>query len=560
MNKLINIRLRKAANLLQSQRFFEARKICTEILAKHPHNTDALSILASICMRDGNQDSAIVLLKSAIKLQPQQATYHFSLGLALICSGALAEAITHLRTAININPNFSDAHIRLCSTAGQLGRFDEAIKAGKHAVRLDPNSYVAHTNLAAAYEASCDGELAVRHYKKAVHLAPNNAVIQESLGNALVAIGDKQSADECYRHATRIQPKHTSPYIQIAQLHRYSSTDHPDFKKIQSLLLNESIPEFGRAHLHFALGKMFDNCGCYDVAFEHFNQGNRIVDKYAIFDPETFIDTLSRIKEFYTPELLHNMSGMGNPSQLPIFIVGMPRSGTTLIEQLIASHPDAFGAGEVTWFGTIEQRVIRASGSTSQYPECVKSLDIDSVHTLTNKYIQHIKMLAKNVDYLRITDKLPGNFIHIGLINLLFPNAIIINCQRNPLDTCLSIYSNYFPNNVPFGYSLENLGIVYSQYQSLMRHWETVMPNRVINISYEALANNPETEIKRIIEFTGLPWNSTCLEFHNNKRTIRTVTAFQIRQPIYSSAIGRWNHYKRYLSQLTDMLRQVSTT
>ena len=240
---------------------------------------------------------------------------------------------------------------------------------------------------------------------------------------------------------------------------------------------------------------------------------------------------------------------MGNISNTPVFIVGVPRSGTSLVEQILSSHSDVFGAGELTWVGVVASSIQDNLKTDTHYPECIQELTKSNINGLAEQYLRYLHTLANNES--RITDKMPNNFLHLGLIHILFPNARIIHCRRDPRDTCVSIYTEYFPDGLPYSYNLLKLGAFYKQYERIMDHWRTVIgAGLIIDIDYENLVKNQEEESRRLVKFIGLDWDDSCMDFYRKKRRVNTVSNLQVKKPMYSSSIGRWKHYEKYLQTL----------
>lgn len=554
MTSLQKSRLKQAIKRFRSGKLAEADRLCSTILGKEPDNTGALSLLADIALERGDFNSRLAALDKIVSLRPEQPVYQFNLGMAFLQADMPEKAIQCLRTSVRLKPDFGEAHSRLCGTAGQLGKLEEAVIAGETAVHLIPNSVVAQLNLATAYDAIGRTQLALHHYKLSSNLAPDNPVIRCVLGDALIGAGARQEAERSYRKAIELQPQYTPPYRQLSRLHKYTTAANKDFSRISNLLKDTSIAESARSHLHFALGKMYEDCGLYNESFQHLEIANQIENKKHNFNPGAFTAFASDVISFYTSDFLENRASIGDPSTVPVFIVGMPRSGSTLVEQIIACHPQGFGGGELYWFGQIEHKLRNIISTSDPYPVCVRNLDVKSSRSLAGEYLEYLGTLSEDGNYARITDKLLGNFMHLGLITLLFRNARIIHCRRNPLDTCFSIYSILFPGNLNFSHDLKNIGLVYNQYTRLMQHWETVMPTRIMTVDYEDLVQNQESASRRLIDFIGLSWDDACLDFSRNKNRVRTVSAFQVRKGMYTSAVGRWTHFEKHLEPLFETL------
>ena len=303
----------------------------------------------------------------------------------------------------------------------------------------------------------------------------------------------------------------------------------------------ENLPVEEQIHLHFALGKALADIREYEQSFRHQLQANALQRQQFTYDEIGAHTKIDRIRSAFTPEVMQSLTGVGDPSSLPVFIVGMPRSGTSLIEQILASHPRVFGAGELDLLG---QLVIAGTSN---------GITRDWVQTLGPRYLSGIRALAPPRD--RITDKMPSNFLFVGLIHIALPNARIIHARRNPVDTCLSCFSKLFAGEQQFAYDLGELGRYYRAYDRLMAHWRDVLPEgRMLEVDYEEVVADLEVQARRIIGYCGLEWNDACLEFHKTERAVRTASVMQVRQPIYRSSIGRWRPYARMLTPLLDAL------
>ena len=305
--------------------------------------------------------------------------------------------------------------------------------------------------------------------------------------------------------------------------------------------------------LHFALGKAFADVGDHQQSFQHLLKGNALKrQEFVEHDEARLLARFARIEAVFSAKLLDDRKSLGNPSSVPVFIIGMPRSGTSLVEQILASHPDVFGAGERYELGDLAQAIAGPEGA--EYPEAVAGLPGEALHALGTSYLDAIQPLAPAAK--RITDKMPGNFFHAGLIHLALPNARIIHTCRDPRDTAMSCFSTLFAMGHPHTYDLAELGRYIRAYETLMAHWRRVLPqSAMIEVQYETLVDNLETEAKRIVDYCGLEWDEACLSFHKTKRPVRTASVIQVRQPIYNSSIGRWQPYEK---ELQPFLRALS--
>ncbi len=313
--------------------------------------------------------------------------------------------------------------------------------------------------------------------------------------------------------------------------------------------------------LHFALGKCYDDSGDYDKAFPHFMAGCKMKRAKLTYDPANAERQFAGLMEIFDQAAIDRLRGSGDPpgdpSGVPVFVLGMPRSGTTLTEQIIASHPDVYGAGELHDLLRIAERNIGGATTPVSFPDNLRALDRQTLTAWGAEYVAGLKQRAP--DAKRITDKMPANFFAVGLIHLMLPNAKIIHVNRNPVDTCLSCFTRLFNRKQEHTYDLAELGQYYVHYARLMDHWRKVLPaGAFLDVQYEDIVADQEAQARRLIAYCGLEWNDACLDFHNTKRSIRTASVTQVRQPIYTSSVERWRHYEKFLGPLLDALGDLA--
>jgi Sulfotransferase family len=314
-----------------------------------------------------------------------------------------------------------------------------------------------------------------------------------------------------------------------------------------------SLTPKARTHLHFALGKAYGDLRQYEKSFEHLHNGNALKRKQIAYDEMGVLGLFDRVRTNLDRKAIESRTGQGDPSNLPIFVLGMPRSGTTLVEQIVASHPKVFGAGELTDLGAVTETVRGADGAQLPYPEFVPSLEAPHLGAIAQQYLARLRAISPDAE--RITDKMPSNFFFIGLIHLVLPNAPIIHVKRDPVDTCISCFSKLFSGSQDHTYDLAELGRYYVKYIELMEHWRAVLPaGRVLDVQYEDLIADFETQARRIVEYCGLEWHANCLAFHKTERPVRTASATQVRKPIYKTSIGRWRVYGEHIGPLLKAL------
>ncbi len=307
--------------------------------------------------------------------------------------------------------------------------------------------------------------------------------------------------------------------------------------------------------VYFAMGKLCDKLEMFKESFEYYRFGNKLRRGQFEFNIDSNVDYVSRIIETFSADFIEHRKSWGSDSEMPIFIFGMPRSGTTLAEQILASHPNVYGRGELQFFNQMDQNLPSILKVNERYPECLNFIDDQTAYTIAELYIKKTReIVGLSKDYTLITDKNPFNFYQLGLISLLFPKASFIHCQRHPLDTCISIYFHNFATGNQFAYDLSELGQYYREYLRLMNHWRKVLPIRIFELKYEDIVQQQEEVSRKLVKFCGLEWDPACLDFYKNDRPVFTASSWQVRQPIYTTSCGRWQNYDQFLDPLKELL------
>lgn len=538
--------LRYAISEYQAGHLSEARKLASQVLAIQRKNREALGLLGVIALAERHGEEAISLLNRLVRIAPANSEAHYYLGLALMQTGEQRKALNAFEKVVRMQPGHFPAWSELCTAARLVNDLDRAVEAGEMAVRLAPNHPGPHNNLAGAYEMIGKKDAVLAHFRKAAELEPDNPVIQKNLGNVYVSMGETARAERCYLAALVSRPEDGEAWRLLVRLKKWADRKAPEFDQLVALLAKPSLPKADQCQIHFALARMYRDCGDYDREFEQLLAGNAIENKRCGVRPESVRKEFSRLIDSFNAEVVERLSGHGVPEPVPVFIVGMPRSGTSLVEQIIASHPQAFGAGELHWFNSAVRGLSATVGSDRPYPQCVDAMLPAQLRQLGRAYLRFLDGLSGG-GFLRITDKLPENFFHLGLIALMFPNACVLHCRRDPRDNAVSIFSEIFPGIMRYGYDLFTLGAFFHEYQRLMTHWEKVLPGRITHIDYDELVSNPEEGIRSIVAATGLEWNDRCLHFYENARRVSTASDLQVRQPMHASSVGRWKNYAQYL-------------
>jgi tetratricopeptide (TPR) repeat protein len=411
----------------------------------------------------------------------------------------------------------------------------------------------AHLGLASVLLTQGKPEAARESCDKALQLDPAN--IDAIALSAYIAkrMGDTEKAFRLLAPLVQRGVEQVNVSVTFATVSRDLSRQAKAIELMEKTLgSNPALSVTGRTNLHFNLGMLYDNTRQYDKAFYHYRQSNML--KPLTFDQADYARLIERIIAIHSPESMARMPRARVHSDRPIFIVGMVRSGTTLVEQILSSHPDVHGAGELPAITEITRTLPAFLGTADRYPECLPKLNQEAADVMARRYVDRLAQIAPQAK--RVTDKLPGNFMYLGLIELLFPGARVIHCMRDPVDTCLSAYFQDFSSNHPYAYGLSNLGAFYRGYLRLMAHWRKVIRLPQFEIKYEDLIADQERVTRSLVEFCGLEWDNCCLQFHETKRFVGTASNDQVNRPLYKQSVARWKNYEQYLGPLLAALRE----
>ena len=477
------------------------------------------------------------------------------LGRIALHGNQLEEAAALFERVLGTSPHYRAARADLARTLIQQQRHSEAGHEIEILLKLEPDNwdYVAlHGTVLAGMG---QHERAIAVFQKAVAAVPGWAHLYLLLGNSLKAIGRQQEAIDAYRTAAARRPGFGDAYWSLANLktYRFSQAEIRQMRAVEDAPATQVVDRY---HLCFALGKALEDRGEYASSWRYYERGNELKAEQSPFDSLAMERNTDRLIEACSVEFVTSHAGAGcsDPDRTPIFIVGLPRSGSTLVEQILASHPDVYGAGELT---LLEDLVVRVSGHDNELlppgdPLQLSELSRDALYRLGREYATEVCILCRG--RRRVLDKMPTNFLYAGFIHAILPNARIIHCRRDAVDTCFSCYTKLF-RDVKFASDLRELGLYYRCYEALMAHWRGLLPAECFTeVHYENVVADVESEARRLLEFCGLPWDPACLAFHENRRPVRTASVTQVRQPIYRSSVGRWKPYARYLGPLLDAL------
>jgi tetratricopeptide (TPR) repeat protein len=530
-----------ATALLMLNRHQEASANYQRALELKPDHAESFNNLGAIKLELNRADEAIIYLDKAVALTPDNAESHSNRGQALLALGRADEAVLAFERALEIRPGHAAAHNNLGTVLREKGRHEEAIAHFEAALKTQAEHPHAAFNL--------DGALAETGREARASSATKRIGQGETsfqLGNLFAELGRNDAALRALENAVDLDAARPLYYLALSEVKRFTLDDR-HFIGMRSLASGiDDLPEREQMFLRFALAKALADVGQHDESFRQLLLANSIKRRDFTYNESEALSNIDQIAKVFTPEVMQSLASVGDESCLPIFIVGMPRSGTTLIEQILASHPRVFGAGELELFSNL---VTAASNAPT----------IERVRALGSRYLAGLRALGPPAD--RITDKMPSNFLYVGLIHLALPNARIIHARRNPIDTCLSCFSKLFAGEQPFAYDLEELGRYYCAYDRLMAHWRAVLPEGVmLEIDYEGVVADLEGQARRIIAHCGLDWNDGCLEFYKTDRAVRTASVNQVRQPIYQSSVSRWQRYGHLITPLLQALEQDAGT
>ena len=512
----------RAVNLEKEDKLAEAEHIYRDILSRHPDNVSAMRLWARLGSRRSRYEDAEVLL----------------------------------RRAVEVAPDFHQAWADLASVQYEQQKLDAAAASARRLIKLDPRVPNGYLLLASAHASAGRHEDALRAFDDALAIAPRHVGALCGKGNVCRTVGDQDGAIAAFRASIEANPLHAEAYWNLANLKTFRFAD-AEVDAMLALLGDARIPAEGQVQLHNALGLEFDGRGQYDRAFECFDRGNTLRREREFYDRVEHEEMVDATIDVFTARFLADRGGGGNPDPAPIFIVGLPRSGSTLIEQILSSHPLVDGTHELRELGMTIKSDERLRG-TPRYPRNLTNLDEGGLARLGGEYLRRTRRYRGDGRFF--TDKNPNNYVHAGLLQLILPNAKIIDAKRHPLDSCFGSYKQLFAQGQPFSYDLVELGEHFLQYQRLMDHWRAALPGKVLDVYYEEVVADLEGQVRRILDHCGLPWDERCLRFHETDRAVKSASSEQVRRPIYSTSVHTWRHYEAHLGPLIEVLAPLLAT
>ena len=580
-------RFQAALKLQQAGQYREAMRVYRKLLRDVPGHPQVLHFLGLCHYQTGEPEQALVLLERARTPLAEDAGFWSNLAQVQSALGAMAEAVASLERALELRPEFTEAWFKLGLSREKTGDPAGADAAYRRALQLQPDHIQSRHNLGLLMVGWGYHAQAEALYRSGLEISPEFPGFLEGITICLYHMGRVDEAQVFRERLERLaerQPLH----LTLARIHRlcgeyeparghYAAlleqqpdavgaligwlltgrmqpADRPRMEQAAGLLAQAGTSPAVRRELHFTLGKAYTDLGEHESAFLQYRQGNETDVGEPTYQPEAQSKRFAWPARVFGRELMERLRTAGNESVRPIFILGMPRSGTTLCEQILGSHPAVRAGGELPWIGTLSQRLFHDTG-IQQQTDALAQADALALELprLAEEYLRQLERI--DPDRPHVIDKEPHNFMSIGLLQLLFPRATIIHCRRDPLDTCVSIYCQNLGPQHTYAHRLEDIAHYYREYRRLMGHWETVLPGRMYPLDYERLIADPEGQIRRLLAHCGLEWHADCLNFHELKRPVLTSSTWQVRQPLYHSSVRRWQHYERHIGPLLDGLR-----
>ena len=564
--------LRGAFGAHRARNLHEAERLARRVIDAAPEQPDALHLLAAVARESGRTDLAIDLYRRLLRRHPAIPIAHNSLGNLLQERDRWQEAIACYEAALAHDPRYTSAHFNLGRALLHMNDLVRAEHCLRQAAALAPNDAQVRSRLARALVEQGRQDEALAETLRSVELDPDSAEIRNDAGVVYSNIGDFDTAREHYRTALALDPGFAKAALNLAKSKRFTAEHDEDEDRIRAATRHGDADRHTQRDLHLALGKVHDDRGEWETAFSHYERANRPFAEAAARQTDEWLGLMDRMRAVFDAGWFAARPSAAEDDPTPVFIVGMPRSGTSLVEQCLAAHSAVHGAGELSAIlrlateaaaragaeadpsrtGVVSMKAASRPGAEASYPECVRALPAAQIAALGERYLGHLRALAPGA--ARVADKLPGNFLHLGFIATILPGAMMIHCRRDPLDNAISLYFTDFMVGHEYSNDLRAIGRQIRGMRALMTHWEAVLGERLLTLDYEALVADPEPFVRRMVAHVGLDWDDACLRPHEVARTVRTASAWQVRQPVYRRSAGRAQRYQRFLGPLREGL------
>jgi tetratricopeptide (TPR) repeat protein len=507
-------------------------------------------------LRTDQLDKAAELFRAVLKSNPDSVNAMRYLAVAYWQGKKqLDDAEALLRRATQLAPDYTGAWLILGSLLLERHKHMEAIAAYQSVVKLEPNNAEAWAGLGNAYSTAMYPDKSAEAFAKSIAINPDVAPVQMGYAHVLKTLGDQAGSLKAYRAAIKIKPEFGEVYWSMANL-KIFKFEPDEVSAMLTQLERDDLSESADIHFRFALGKAFEDQQDYEQAWHYYHTGNQNQRMTVTHEPIEMEERHKSIKTVFTKAFLEQRENQGYEVPDPIFIVGLPRSGSTLLEQILASHSQVEGTSELPILGKISDSIGRYRTDGVQYPEATINLRSKDWRAYGKQYIEESQR-HRITDKPFFTDKLPNNFPQVGLVHLILPNAKIINARRHPFDSCLGGYKQLFGRGQNFTYDMLDLAHYYQQYDAMMKHWHEVLPGKVLDVHYEETVTDLEGQVRRILDYCGLPFEENCVRFHETERAVKTASSEQVRQPIYTGALGTWRRYEQHLELWQQQLGYI---
>ena len=565
----------------------EAEKIYRVLLQAEPGNPELLRLLGNVLRQRGNLQESLRFLEQAVHLRPAKPTIQLEYGTALAEAGRNAEAVNCLLRCISLDPNRIDAYARLAHVHLNEYNVGAAINALEHGLKVAPDDAGLLRSMGHALVTGGGTPAALRYFRRVLAARPQDPEINCDIGLVYRTLGNLDEAEHHLQRCLSQTPDdpraiagladvlmsrgETQQALQQLTAALGRGVQHPDLHRalgrialqtkqydeginlLQATLAEGTLPAPQQAEFQLALGALLEGRGDCDQAMAHYQAGNELLP--TDFEEDAYRDRVTQLIQVMSAETLAAIPRASIDTTRPIFILGMPRSGTTLVEQVLACHPDVYGAGELRALPRVASQLPALAEIEGEYPACITSLTQEAVDDLASRHLQYLARLSADERF--ITDKLPQNYFNLGLISILLPQAKIIHCQRDEMDNCLSCFATGLaPQQHPYATNLHHIGVAYREYERLMAHWREVLQMPIFDVRYETMVGDQEATTRALLEFCGLDWHEDCLRFHESGRHAATASQDQVTQPIYQTSIGRAERFEAHLGSLRDGFRR----
>lgn len=546
----VPLRLRLVTELIDAKELLEAADLVQHVIGDNRRNSHAHHLFAKILTRTGQWPEAEDFAQKAVKLAPKSAEAWAQLADVLNRQEKYLDADKAARRSLALDANSVFANHVQARIKAKLERFDEAERQFRLVLTLDPAYVDTLAGLTTLFYEQGRLDEALEMSGRTLQIQPDRHQILSVTGQIHEQLGDLEAAEKAHQAAIAAKPDYAEGYFQLANLHRFTKDDPlvAEMERVRSL---EQLDMTDRSNINFALANAYHRQSRFPEAFASYTKGNQALVEGTNYDPAEILRRVAAIKETFDQAFMDDHEGLANSDETPIFVLGMPRSGTTLCEQILSSHNDIFGAGELVQISSFAVNDMPKI-SLGRYPEWTDYLSASQLNDFASKFIATLREISPDTRF--VTDKTPGNFIYIGLIRLAFPKAKIIHCHRDPMDNCLSMFRTAFAGRHYYTCNLEHLGNYYNAYVEVMNHWHELIPGEIYDWQYEAVVNDIEGETRALLDFLDLDWDENCLQFYRSSRPVNTASVVQVRQPIYASSLGGWRKYETELAPLKKIL------